>query len=152
MAKELSDPVDPLVSVIIPCFNAARTIERAIASVRRQTYPSFEIIAVDDCSTDDTLAILRREEDDDLRVIARDRNSGSCPVPRNDAIAVARGEFLGFLDADDEWHPDFLQWQIAGIAQCEKMVMIGCRAQVVRRDGSQVLVNPERRPPSGREA
>lgn len=145
------DGMDPLVSVIIPCFNAAGTIERALASVRRQTYPSFEIIAVDDCSTDETLAILRREEARGVRVIARERNGGA-PAARNNGIAAAQGPFLAFLDADDEWHPDYLQRQIAGIAQREEMAMIGCRAEVVRLDGSRVLVNADRTPPCGREA
>lgn len=143
--------VDPLVSVIIPCFNAAKTIERTLASVRRQTYPNLEIIAVEDCSADDTLAILRGEEARGVRLIARARNGGAAAA-RNDGIAAARGLFLAFLDADDEWHPDYLRRQIAVLAQREEIVMVGCRAEVNRRDGRRMPVNPERRPPSGREA
>lgn len=144
--------MDPLVSVIIPCFNAAKTIETTIASVRRQTYPNIEIIAIDNCSTDGTLEILRREEAHGLRVIARDRNSGGPSAPRNNGIAAAKGEFLAFIDADDEWHPDKLRRQIAVIAGREDMTMIGCRAEDLMPDGSRVPVNPDHTPPVGREA
>ena len=144
--------MSPLVSVIIPCFNAAETIERALASVRGQTYPDVEIIAVDDCSTDDTLAILRGQECPGLRVIARDRNSGGPSAPRNAGIAAARGALLAFLDQDDEWHPDKLRRQIAVISQCEGMVMIGCRAEDVWPDGSRTLMNATHTPPVGGEA
>jgi len=144
--------MDPLVSVIIPCFNAAPMIERTLASVRRQTYPAVEIIAIDDCSADDTLAILRSWEARGVRVIARDHNSGGPSAPRNDGIAVARGAFLAFLDQDDEWHPDKLRRQIAVIAPREEMVMIGCRAEEVWPDGSRTLMNATRAPPVGREA
>lgn len=142
----------PLVSVIIPCYNARRMIERTIASVRRQTYPNVEIIAVDDCSTDDTIEILRGQEARGLRVIARDHNSGSPSAPRNDGIAVARGAFLAFLDQDDEWYPDKLRRQIAVISQREDMVMIGCRAEEVWPDGSRTMMNATHAPPVGREA
>lgn len=147
-----NDPMDPVVSVIIPCFNSAKTIERTLASVRQQTGCDYEIIAVDDCSTDDTLAILQRRKGGGLRVIARDRNSGSPPTPRNDGIAAARGAFLAFLDHDDEWYPDYLRRQIAVIAQHGEMVMVGYRAEENQRDGSRTPVNQYRRPPSGREA
>jgi glycosyltransferase involved in cell wall biosynthesis len=143
--------MNPLVSVIIPCFNAARTLAGAIASVRRQSYRNLEIIAVDDGSRDDTLALLRGEQARGVRVVARERNGGAAAA-RNDGIAIARGEFLAFLDADDEWHPDKLSRQIAVIAGCPDMVMIGCRAEEIRLDGSRVPVNPQRRPPVGREA
>ncbi len=143
--------MNPLVSVIIPCFNAAKTVEKTIASVRRQTYPNIEIIAIDDCSTDETLEILRREETHGVRVIARERNGGAAAA-RNNGIAAARGPFLALLDADDEWHPDYLRRQIAVISQREEMVMIGCRAEAIRIDGSRVLVNPHNKPPVVREA
>ena len=144
--------MNPLVSVIIPCFNAAKTIENTIASVRRQTYLEIEIIAIDDCSRDDTLAILRREERaGGLRVIARERNGGAASA-RNNGIAAARGAFFALLDADDEWYPDKLRQQIAVIAEREEMVMIGCRAEEILPDGSRLPVNPRHSPPTGREA
>jgi glycosyltransferase involved in cell wall biosynthesis len=148
---KMGDPMNPLVSVIIPCFNAAKTVATAIASVRRQTYDNFEIIAVDDCSRDDTLEILKREEAGGVRVIARERNGGAAAA-RNTGIAAARGAFLAFLDADDEWHPDKLRQQIAVISQRQEMTLIGCRAEEILLDGRRLPVNPKSSPPIGPEA
>jgi glycosyltransferase involved in cell wall biosynthesis len=140
----------PLVTTIIPCFNAAATLLRAIGSVRAQSYPNIEIIAVDDGSRDGTLALLRQQEALGVRVITQP--NGGAPAARNAAIAVARGEFLAFLDADDEWHPDKLAQQIKILAAHPGMVLIGCWAEVVGLDGSRKQVNASREPPVGTEA
>lgn len=144
-------PANPLVTVVMPCFNAAPTVAMALASARAQSYRPIEIIAVDDGSRDGTLEILRREEGGDLRVIACERNGGAAAA-RNCAIAAAKGEYLAFLDADDRWAADKLARQMALIAGHPRMTMIGCRAEVVRRDGTREPVNPDRAPPQGPEA
>src|SRR5271163_2107777 len=137
----------PLVTAVIPCFNAAATLDRAIASVRAQSYPNLEIIAVDDGSRDDTLALLRQQEPLGVRVITQ--ANGGAPVARNTGIAAARGEFLAFLDADDEWHPDKLAQQVKILAAHPAMVLIGCWVEVVGLDGSRSRVNAGREPPRG---
>jgi glycosyltransferase involved in cell wall biosynthesis len=142
---------DPLVSVIIPCYNAAETIRRTLASVRQQTYPRFEIIAVDDCSSDATLAILREEAAQGVRVVAREHNGGVAAA-RNDAVAVAQGEFLAFIDSDDEWYPEKLRRQVELISGRDRMVLVGARAEERRLDGERVPVNPDRWPPVGDQA
>lgn len=98
----------PAISVIMPAFNAARTIGEAIASVRAQSCRRFELIVVDDGSTDATIAEARRAIDDDVRcrIIAKD--NGGVSTARNLGAEVARGEWLAFLDADDLWHEDKL--------------------------------------------
>src|SRR5579885_3318825 len=133
----------PLISVVIPCFNAERTLLRTLASVRAQTYRPIEIIAVDDASRDGTLRLLREQESDGVRVIAQPRNGGA-PAARNAAIAIARGEFLAFVDADDEWYPDKLEQQFRLIVDRPAMSMVGCRCEVHRPDGVRVPVNPDR--------
>jgi glycosyltransferase involved in cell wall biosynthesis len=141
----------PLISVIIPCFNAERTILRTLASVRKQTYQPLEIIAVDDASRDGTLELLREQEAGGVRVIAQAKNGGAAAA-RNAAIAVARGEFFAFIDADDEWYPDKLERQLRLIAAHPGMSMVGCRCEVLRPDGTRVAVNTDREPPAGCEA
>lgn len=141
----------PLVTVVIPCFNAASTIAASIASARAQTYRPIEIIAVDDKSRDDTLAILQRDAGADLRVIACEVNGGAAAA-RNRAIAVAQGKYLAFLDADDTWTPDKLERQIALLEAHPDMVMAGCRAEVLRLNGVRESVNGGRVPPQGRDA
>src|SRR5215468_7618091 len=103
--SEREHPSKALVSVVIPTFNRAHCIGRAIASVASQSYPNLEIIVVDDGSTDDTAAVLdgfggRRP----LRVVRLARNAGA-PTARNEGVRLARGAFVAFLDSDDTWHP-----------------------------------------------
>jgi glycosyltransferase involved in cell wall biosynthesis len=141
----------PLVTIITPCYNAARTVLDAIASARAQSHRPIEIIAVDDGSKDETLALLRQVAGDDLEVIVCEKNGGVAAA-RNRALRAARGEFIAFLDADDTWAPTKIERQLAIIAANPGMVMIGCRAEAFHRDGSSEIVNSQRVPPRGAEA
>lgn len=95
-----------LISVIMPCFNAERFVAKAVDSVLNQTYPSVELIVVDDGSTDCSLDILR-SYGEQIRVLSQS-NRGPYPA-RNSGVKVSRGEFIAFLDADDYWSTDFLE-------------------------------------------
>lgn len=92
----------PLVTVYIPTFNRLELLQRAVESVRNQTYKNLEIIAVDDCSTDGTQKYLAQlaKEDSRVRYFLKEKNSGAC-VSRNIAIDNAKGEFITGLDDDD---------------------------------------------------
>ncbi len=96
----------PRVSVIIPAYNAAATLAGTIDSVLAQTLKDFEIICVDDGSTDATLAIIK-EYGDCVRLIEQ-ANSGPAAA-RNNGARNSSGEYLAFLDADDIWKPQFLE-------------------------------------------
>jgi hypothetical protein len=101
------------VSVIMPAFNAARHIEPAIDSVRRQTISDFELIVVDDGSSDDTAATVRRIAAADPRVkLVQQSNTGPGPA-RNAGFREGVGRFFAFLDSDDQWAPAFLAAQLA---------------------------------------
>ncbi|MGI6469954.1 MAG: glycosyltransferase family 2 protein, partial [Paludibacteraceae bacterium] len=104
---------NPLISVIMPLYNAALYVEEAIQSVVNQTYTDWELIIVDDGSTDDSLAVVKRYESDKIRVYTQP-NSGAC-VARNKALSLAQGAFVKFLDADDLVAPDCLEKQVAQI-------------------------------------
>ena len=91
----------PSVSVVIPAFNAARFIGRALENVLNQTVPVLEIIVVDDGSTDDTATVASRYAP--LVRVARKSNAGPASA-RNLGASLARGEWLAMLDADDWWH------------------------------------------------
>ena len=99
----------PLFSVIIPVFNGADRIEQAIQSVRAQSLSSWELIIIDDGSTDHTLALVEQAAARDPRIRPlRQANQGPSAA-RNFGILAARGRYLAFLDADDAWHPERLR-------------------------------------------
>jgi teichuronic acid biosynthesis glycosyltransferase TuaG len=103
----------PIVSVIIPTFNSEKFISAAIRSVQNQSYTNWEIILVDDCSTDATLTIVSELalNDDRIKCSKLSKNSGT-GVARNAALAVAKGKYIAFLDADDLWKSNKLELQI----------------------------------------
>jgi glycosyltransferase involved in cell wall biosynthesis len=103
-------PEAPQVSVVIPAYNAAWCVGRAIDSVLAQTFRDFELIVVDDGSTDGTAAVLAAYGDK-LRVVAQ--ANGGMSNARNAGIRAASGRYLAFLDADDRWLPDKLARQVA---------------------------------------
>jgi glycosyltransferase involved in cell wall biosynthesis len=100
----------PHVSVVIPAFNAASTIEAALASVSAQTFQDYELIVVDDGSTDDTAAVVAHTAPG--ATVVRQENGGPGRA-RNAGIRASRGRLIAFLDADDEWLPHKLEAQVA---------------------------------------
>jgi glycosyltransferase involved in cell wall biosynthesis len=102
----------PTVSVVIPAYNRALTIRAAIESVLRQTWTDFELIVVDDASTDATVAEAGRVVDPRLRLIESPSNQGAAGA-RNAGIREARGAWIAFQDSDDEWLPRKLEKQMA---------------------------------------
>ena len=102
------------VSVVIPCFRCAPTIQRAVDSVAKQTVLPRELILVDDGNSDDTLLVLNelrsKYEDDWIKLVVLDRNLGAASA-RNAGREIASGDFVAFLDADDSWHPRKLEVQ-----------------------------------------
>jgi glycosyltransferase involved in cell wall biosynthesis len=97
-------------SVIIPCFNAEQHIAETLESVLAQKYADFEILIVDDGSTDKSLRMIEKYggRDSRIRVIRKGRRSGGPAAPRNEGIRESRGDYVAFLDADDIWGPDKL--------------------------------------------
>src|SRR5262245_1813867 len=103
---------NPKISVIIPTWNRAQSVKRAISSALRQTHPPHEILVCDDGSTDNTEEVVRAMGDSRVRWIAGPH--AGCPaVPRNRGIAASKGDWIAFLDSDDAWLPEKLEAQIA---------------------------------------
>ena len=105
--------IDDLVSIITPAYNAAEYIAETIESVVAQTYPKWEMLIVNDCSKDNTAAIVQSYADKDNRIklINLKQNSGAA-VARNTAIQNAKGRYVAFLDSDDLWKKEKLQKQL----------------------------------------
>lgn len=106
---------EELVSIIVPVHNAGAYIEKTIETVKAQTYSQWELILVDDCSTDDSKQKIRshvQENDRQIRLIEKTCNEGAAKA-RNTGIDAARGKYIAFLDADDLWRPDKLDKELA---------------------------------------
>lgn len=98
---------NPLVSVIIPCFNQESFIEESIESVLRQTYQNIEIICVDDCSTDNSVDLIGKYVDlPNFKLIKNKKNLGVC-LTRNLAVEASRGTYIFPLDGDDTIEPSY---------------------------------------------
>lgn len=104
----------PQVSIIMPCYNAEHFISDAIESVILQTFSDWELLVVDDCSTDNSADIIRSFCEKDLRIkyFKTDSPSGSPAIPRNIGIENAKGRYIAFLDSDDLWFPTKLERQL----------------------------------------
>ena len=102
-----------LVSIIIPVYNASRFLDETIKSVRSQTYEKWELIFVDDCSTDNSEQIIKEymKLDKRIKYFKQERNSGPA-IARNRGIDEAKGRFLCFLDADDFWDKNKIEEQL----------------------------------------
>lgn len=106
----------PLVSVIMPAYNTADFIAQSINSVLAQRFTNWELIVVDDCSTDNTVQVVQQFNDARVRLVQNQHNLGGAGS-RNKAIEVARGRYLAFLDADDLWADTKLEQQLAFMQQ-----------------------------------
>ena len=106
--------MDDLVSIITPAYNCDRFIGETIESAQQQTYGNWEMIIVDDCSTDNTAEVVRQyaEKDQRIRYVALVQNSGAA-VARTEAMRLARGKYMAFLDSDDLWSPTKLEKQLS---------------------------------------
>ncbi len=102
----------PRVSVILPVFNAVATVERAVASIRAQTWADWELVVVEDGSTDGTREMLRAAAREEKRLVLVEREHGGVVAAANAGIAVARGEFVARMDADDVAAPGRLAAQV----------------------------------------
>jgi glycosyltransferase involved in cell wall biosynthesis len=132
----------PHISVIVPVFDRARTIGRAIASVLGQCYGDFELLVVDDGSSDDLGGVLAGFSDPRLKVLRHERNRGTAAA-RNTAIRASRGELLAFLDSDDEWLPGKLARQRALLAASGERTSVALCGYTLSRDqGGEAEARP----------
>lgn len=116
----------PKVSIVMPCYNAAAHLQTSIGSVLAQTLQDWELIIVDDGSTDDSWQTLQKLAQADSRIRVFQQANAGAAAARNRALHEARGAYTAFLDSDDAWHPEFLEAMLtaldsdpdAGIAYC----------------------------------
>lgn len=122
----------PKVSVVIPAYNSSAMVKEAIASVLAQTYDDFEIIVVDDGSTDDTESVVRSFGD---RVLYLKQENQGAGAARNSGIHASGGEYVAFLDSDDLWSPEKLSEQIPVLERDSELGLVYSDWAVVSQDG-----------------
>ena len=124
----------PQVSIVLPTFNRKATLMRAVRSILAQTYAAFELIVVDDGSTDGSTDGLERL---DQRIKVLRRTNAGAAAARNAGIAAARGKYLTFLDSDDEWFPNFLALTVGFLDRHPEEKMVATESLDVKPDGRQ---------------
>ena len=131
----MTNTKDILVSVVVPAYNAAAYIEQTIRSVMAQTHTCWEMLVIDDGSTDDTVRIVERlaAEDHRIRWICNPQNSGVATT-RNRGLELCEGAYVAFLDSDDTWHPEKLALQLQK-AVSEQAALVYTAYAIVDVDG-----------------
>ncbi len=136
---------DPLVSVILPTYNRAATLDRAVRSVLLQDYRNFELIVIDDGSTDETSSYISTIQDKRLRYLRQERNQGVAAA-RNVGMAAAKGQLIAFLDSDDAWMPEKLARQVAQMQRSARRVgLLYTGLAIEHADGSIETWRPHAR-------
>ena len=138
----------PLVSVIVGTYNCAAFLPGLFACLDAQTFRDFEIVVVDDASTDDTLRLLEGQGDR-IRLVRRATNSQTCELPRYQGVAVARGAYCAFLDADDRWDPAFLEKTIAYLRAHPDTPLVHTYARVIDGADRVLRIRHENAVPQG---
>lgn len=129
------------VSIILPTYNRAHCIKKAVESVLRQTYSQWELLVVDDGSTDDTEAIIAAYAASDHRVrYYRQPSNKGVSAARNEGIRQARYDYIAFQDSDDVWHEDKLEKQMRVFSENPDVGLVYCAIQGTRQDGREVLI------------
>lgn len=130
----------PQVSIILPVYNSERYLYRTISSILQQSMQDFELIAIDDCSTDNSAQLLLSYAKDDSRihVITNSKNIGVAEV-RNKGIALAQGQYICFIDSDDTWQNDKLEQQLAFMRQNNSD--FSCTAYAMIDDEGHFIIN-----------
>lgn len=143
----------PHVSIIMPCYNAAAHLARSVGSVQAQTFDDWELVAIDDGSGDDTAARLAAMAADDPRIRVFTQPNGGVSRARNRGLSEARGRCIAFLDADDDWHRDFLARMTGALRAEPDAVLAYCGWQNIGLSGgrAQPFVPPDYETPDKRE-
>jgi len=128
----------PLVSVIIPCFNAEKFVEDAVHSIMQQSYPNLEVIAIDDCSTDSTLNVLKKlcAEDARIKLLMNEKNLGLVST-LNKGIHSAEGKYIARMDADDISHVNRIMLQVNFLEANDDVAMCGGNYILIDEQGTE---------------
>ena len=132
----------PLLSIIVPIYNAASTLSATLDSLRKQTFEDVEFILVDDGSTDTSIDICQTYSSEDSRFKVLSQENAGVSVARNNGIAHAKGEFIGFVDSDDTIKPDMYVHLVEAITTNEVDMALGGYEKVLNGDVQSIVTLP----------
>lgn len=129
----------PLISVIMPAYNAEKTVEKSVRSILSQTFTDFELVAVDDGSRDNTYEILKSlaESDSRIKLLQNNPNAGVSKT-RNRAISESSGEWIAFCDSDDLWAPEKLSCQLELLNTYPDAKLTYTASAFITNDGGEI--------------
>lgn len=129
----------PLISVIMPAYNAEKTLAQAVQSVISQTYCNWELLIIDDCSKDNTYALMQKLQRNSpkIKILKNDQNFG-VSESRNKGVQVASGSWIAFLDSDDIWAPNKLEKQVKQLARNEEAAVLFTGSAFINADGEML--------------
>lgn len=148
-AETGASPHEPLVSVVIPVYNAASSLDETLRSVRAQTYHNLEILIIDDGSTDDSIDIASRHCEADPRIRIIRQPNGGVAAARNTGISAAQSELIAPIDADDLWAPDKIRLQVSTMLEGGGAVTMVYSWHARIDAASRILTYGHARAPSG---
>lgn len=134
----------PKVSIIIPTYNRASLIKKAVESLLNQTYKNIEILIIDDCSTDDTEKVIKYYRDDRIIYTKLEINQGA-PAARNFGISKANGELIAFLDSDDRWESTKLEKQVKKLSEDKKIGVVYTGIKKISSSSTKLLLPQKRK-------
>lgn len=130
----------PAISVVLPVFNGGSYLEEAILSIRNQSFKDFEFIIINDGSTDQSIDIIKRHASEDSRIIVIDRENKGLVASLNEGVAVAKGEFIARMDADDVSLPNRLEKQLQFMTTHIGCVCVGSDVEIIDSKGRKIIV------------
>ncbi len=136
----------PKVSVIVPAYNVSKYIKDALISLEKQTFSDFEVLIVDDGSTDDTAAVVRKFTQRDSRFKLLQKANGGLSSARNYGISHAQGEYIALLDGDDVYHKDKLATHVARLYSRADVGVVYSASRTIRDDGKPTLITLSGKP------
>ena len=136
----------PTVSVIVPAYNVSKYIQDALTSLEKQTFSDFEVLVVDDGSTDDTAAVVEKFTQRDNRFQLLKKQNGGLSSARNYGIRHARGEYIALLDGDDVYHRDKIATHVARLYNQPDVGVVYSASQTIRDDGKPTFISLSGKP------
>jgi len=138
----------PNVSIIMPLYNSARFVKKAIESVISQTYQDWELLVINDCSKDESQSVVEdlAKRDSRIRMLHTDLPSGGPAIPRNLGVEQAQGRYIAFLDSDDMWYPKKLEEQLPLFEDPETVIVFSYYRKMREDEGvsMEIVKSPKR--------